>query len=219
MLEYFEVLKKSVLFHNFSDDEIEKVLNCIDAKISKYKKNEYILNMNDKPIEFGILLDGNANIQKLDLEGKLNIVSNISKSELFAEAFVYAEINNSLVNVCCVENSVALLINKDNIINLLLSDVNLYKKLNDNILRCMSKKLVGLNRKIDILTAQNIRERILIYLNSLSENGKKSIVETPFNREQLADFLGVNRSSLSRELSKMKELEIIDFYKNTFKLL
>ncbi len=219
MEQYLEIIKNCILFKNFSDSEIISFLNNINAKISTYKKDEFIIKTNDKPNEFGLLLSGSANIQKLDFNGKLNITSNIDVSELFGEAFVYADVNKALVSVCCTEDCTVLLLNKNNISNLAHSDIELFKKFNENMLKCMSKKLVNLNRKIDILTGQNIREKILGYLDSLSEDSKKSTIEVPFNREQLADFLCVNRSSLSRELSKMKEEGIIDFYKNSFKKL
>lgn len=219
MDKYLDTIKKCILFNNIEDTDILKILNSINAKVVNFKKYEYIINMLDKPLEFGLMLSGSANIQKVDYNGNINILSNINKYELFAEAFVYADIDKSLVNVCCSEDCTVLLINKDNILNLAYSDVNLYKKLNDNMLKCMSKKLVSLNRKIGILTGQNIREKVLIYLNELSNDNTKNIIEVPFNREQLADFLCVNRASLSRELSKMKNEGLIDFYKNTFKLL
>ncbi len=219
MEEYLEIIKRCILFKGFKEAEIIDFLTKVSAKLSEFKKDEFIIKTNDKPNEFGILIKGSANIQKLDFNGKLNITSNIDVSELFGEAFVYADINKALVSVCCNENSSVILLNKNNISNLAHSDIELFKKFNENMLKCMSKKLVNLNRKIDILTGQNIREKILGYLDSLSEDNKKSTIEIPFNREQLADFLCVNRSSLSRELSKMRDEGIIDFYKNSFKKL
>lgn len=219
MEEYLCVVSNCSLFKNFSYEEIKNTLKYINAYTQNFKKNENILTANDKPLDFGILLKGNINIQKIDFEGNLNITSNIQESDLFAEAFVYANEPKMLVNVVCKTECTVLFLNKDEVMNLINYDKNLYKKLNDNMLTVMSKKLIYLNKKIDILTRQGIREKVLAYLDNHAEIVSKNIFEIPFNREQLADFLCVNRASLSRELSKMKSEGIIDFHKNTFKIL
>lgn len=219
MNQYIDTISKCSLFRGFNNDEIKEVLKSVDAYTKKYKKGEYILTETDKPIEYGILLDGRINIQKLDFEGKLNITSNIEPSDLFAEAFVYADISKILVNVVCIKECNVLFLNKNKSINLIHNNPELYKKLTDNMLNSMSKKLVHLNKKIDILTKQSIREKVLAYLDTFVASSGKTVFDIPFNREQLADFLCVNRASLSRELSKMKNEGIIDFHKNTFKIL
>lgn len=219
MEQYLNIISKCSLFRNFDYEEIQKVLKSVNAYTAKYKKGEYILTENDKAKEFGILLEGSINIQKLDFEGSLNITSNIEPSNLFAEAFVYADVPKILVNVVCTSDSNVLFLNKEQSINLIHDNPDLYIKLTDNMLNSMSKKLVHLNKKIDILTKQSIREKVLAYLDTFVDDNGKNIFDIPFNREQLADFLCVNRASLSRELSKMKSESIIDFHKNTFKIL
>lgn len=219
MDQYLDIISKCSLFKNFSYEEIKEILKSVNAYTNKYKKGEYVLTENDKPLEFGILLEGSINIQKLDFEGNLNITSNIKPSHLFAEAFVYSDIPKILVNVICTADSNILFLSKEQSINLIHDNPELYKKLTDNMLNSMSKKLVHLNKKIDILTKQSIREKVLAYLDTFICNSDKVVFDIPFNREQLADFLCVNRASLSRELSKMKKEGIIDFHKNTFKIL
>lgn len=219
MINYLEILKKNSLFTDFNDDEILTLLYSINAKISLYEKNEYILHINDDIDKFGILIEGQLNVQRIDYEGNLNIISNLKPSQLFAEAFVYADIKKMPVNVFCITQCKVIFIKKDSIESLFENDIHLYRKISNNILKDMSKKLFSLNRKVEILTKQNIREKVLAYLNSIYEVTNKNIIEVPFNREQLADFLCVNRSALSRELSKMKDEGIIDFHKNAFKIL
>lgn len=219
MINYLEILKKNSLFTDFNDDEILTLLYSINAKIALYEKNEYILHINDDIDKFGILIEGQLNVQRIDYEGNLNIISNLKPSQLFAEAFVYADIKKMPVNVFCITQCKVIFIKKDSIESLFDNDIHLYRKISNNILKDMSKKLFSLNRKVEILTKQNIREKVLAYLNSIYEVTNKNIIEVPFNREQLADFLCVNRSALSRELSKMKDEGIIDFHKNAFKIL
>ncbi len=216
MDKYIAIIKKSSLFHNFSDEEILKVLYNTNAKVASYKKGENIYRANDKIYEFGIMLSGKGIIQKVDFEGNMNILSTINPTELFAEGFVYAGMPKILVNVVSEEDSEVLFIHKNEIVNL---EMSLYRKLNENMLSVLARKLVYLNKKVDVLTKISIREKILTYLNTFHDFNENKIVELPYNREQLADFLCVNRPSLSRELSAMKKEGIIDFHKNTFKLL
>ncbi len=215
MNKYINIINKSSIFKHFSDDEILKVLYNTNSKVASYKKGECVYHAYDKVEEFGILLEGSAIIQKVDFEGNQNIISNIKPSELFAEGFVYAGMPKILVNVTCTENSEILLINKNEIANL---EMSLYRKINENMLSVLARKLVYLNKKVDVLTKISVREKILTYLNTFCDFSQSNIVEIPYNREQLADFLCVNRPSLSRELSKMKKEGILDYHKNTFKL-
>ncbi len=219
MENYLKIIKKSSIFNNFTEENILTLLKNIDAKILSFKKGENIFNINDDTKYFAILLEGNVHIQRVDYNGNLTILSNINPSNLFGEAFVYANIKKIPITANCIESSKALFIDKNTIENLIKVDVLLFRKFNENMLKVMAKKLVYLNKKVDILTKPSLQEKILVYLNSFATNDKNSYIEIPFNREELADFLCVNRSSLSRELSKMKKENIIDYHKNTFKLL
>ncbi len=216
MEKYIEIIKKSSLFKDFSDEEILQVLYNTNANISSYKKGESIYRAFDKIEEFGILLSGRAIIQKVDFQGNQNILSNINPSELFAEGYVYSGAPKILVDVISAEESEVLFVSKNEITNL---EISLYRKINENMLSVLARKLVYLNKKVDVLTKISVREKILTYLNTFCDFSQSNIVEIPYNREQLADFLCVNRPSLSRELSAMKKDGIIDYHKNTFKLL
>ncbi len=216
MERYIEIISKSSLFKGFSNEEILEVLYTTNAKVSSYKKGESILNTHDKIEMFGILLSGRGIIQKVDFKGNQNILSNINPSELFAEGYVYSGASKILVDVTSAEDSEVLFIHKNEIANL---EMTLYRKINDNMLSVLARKLVYLNKKVDVLTKMSVREKILTYLNTFCDFSESNIVEVPYNREQLADFLCVNRPSLSRELSVMKKEGIIDYHKNTFKLL
>ncbi len=219
MSKYIEVLKKCSIFNGFKDEEITNILNFVEHKIINFTKGQNIYSVGDNIRTICILLDGRANIQKVDFDGNLNIISNIKPSEIFAEAFVYANIQKIPVNVVCTEECKVLMISPNNINSLIKKDIELFLKLNNNMLNAMSKRLFYLNKKVEILTKQTIREKVLTYLDSFFEVSNSKIVEIPFNREQLADFLCVNRASLSRELSKMKDEKIIDYHKNVFKKL
>ncbi len=219
MKHYIQLIQHSSVFKNFSESEILTILGCIDAQKNSFTKNESVFNPDDNVNKFGLLLSGKLIIQKVDIDGNLNIISKITEGDLFAEAFVYANVPKMSVQVICLEKSEVLFIDKNKIINLIDKDIELYKKFNENMLTLLARKLIYLNKKVDVITKQSIREKVLTYLNTFYTVSNNKFIEIPYNREQLADFLCVNRTALSRELSNMKNDGIIDYYKNTFKLL
>ncbi len=219
MENYIKIIQKSSVFNSFSEDEILTILKCISAQKKSFDKNESVFNTDDKVNQFGILLNGKVIIQKIDIDGNLNIMSKISAGDLFAEAFVFGNVPKMSVQVISLEKSEILFIDKNKIANLIETDLDLYRKFNESMLHLLARKLIYLNKKVDVLTKQSIREKVLTYLNSFYMANDNKIIEIPYNREQLADFLCVNRTALSRELSNMKNDGIIDYYKNTFKIL
>ncbi len=219
MENYINIIKKGSLFNDFSDTEIQEILYNINAKIASFKKGEYIFNRGDEVFSFGMLVEGKASIQKVDYDGNLSIISSLTPKDLFAEAFAYAGVKKMPISVLCIEDCKVILVTKKDIANLINYNSSLYLRFNDNMLSAMAKRLFYLNKKVEILNQPSIREKVLTYLDLFFDTEKNKNIEIPFNREQFANFLCVNRASLSRELAKMKEEKIIDFHKNTFRKL
>lgn len=219
MEKYLGLCKKCPLFQNLTDDKIIKILLLKESKVINYEKDIYLLHAGDITNEIGLILSGTLSITRLDFDGNETIISKISAFETFQEAFVISGRKKSPVSILTTTNTTVLYLDYTVIENLSTTDSTLYALISKNLLTELSKKLIFLNQKVNILEKQSIREKILTYLNPFFIKYKHQPFEIPFNREQLANFLGVNRSALSRELSNMKKDNIIDYYKNSFKML
>lgn len=216
MKDYYNILNKCILFKNFNENDLKSILNCLDTKVKNYSKNDIVILAGSKVDTIGIVLSGNLQITKEDYDGNRIIVSSIEKSEIFAEALVCANIDKSPITVISSDKSSVLYISLKNILGVCSESCTFHIKLISNLLNVIAKKNVILNEKIEILSKKTIEEKLISYLtNQMNLHGKNTFT-IPFNRNELADFLGVNRSSLSRELSNMQENGMLEFKKNTF---
>ncbi len=219
MKKYFEDFKKISLFKNIDSRDFEGLLKCIDAKIKKYDKNDFIIFQGEKIDYIGVVLKGTINILKEDALGERNIIAKLSPLNLFGEAFVCAGIENSPVSVVALEKCEVMTVAFKKIISTCPTSCSHHSILIENMIKILANKTIFLNDKIDILTKRSIREKIMTYLLTISKDFKEGSFFIPFSRDEFADYLCVNRSALSRELSNMKRDGIIDYDKNNFVLL
>lgn len=217
MQKIFDILKNISLFSDISDGDLSSVLSYLDAKIVEYKKDGIIFMEGDAADMIGVLLFGKVHIVKEDYYGNRNIVSEIRQGELFAEVFACAESILMPVSVLAVEDSRVLLLNFKKILSE--REFPLRNVLLSNMLKTISIKTLLLNRKIDILSKRSTREKLIAYLSAQTKAAGSPEFTIPFNRQELADFLCVDRSAMSAELSRMRREGIIDFSKNKFRML
>ena len=152
--------------------------------------------------------------------GNRNILTNISQSGLFGETFVCSNIKYIPVTVVAFTKCEILFIEFQKITKFCPSNCNFHNTLINNMLYIIANKNILLNNKIEILSAKTIRDKLISYFNiQINNSNNNSKFTIPFNRDALADFLNINRSSMSRELSKMRDDGIIKFNKNKFEIL
>lgn len=216
---YLNLLKKIPLFEGVPETQIEGVLNCFNATIKKYKPNEVIWEMDDKISTVGIVLKGKIYISKDDYLGVRNIITEFSQGDLFGEVFLSAGIERSPVTVFSETDSDILFIKYNNIVETCPSACNYHITLVKNMLKLLSKRTLLLNEKIEILGKRSIREKIICYLNAQMNKTRKEEVIINFSRQEFADFLCVDRSSLSRELSKMQKDDLIEINGKKIKVI
>lgn len=210
----FETVKKCPIFKNFSIDEIIEIFSVISFYEKDYKKNDIILAENTKVEYFGIITNGKIALSNFDYFGNRNILNVFEKGDSFAEALVSLEIQIPHEVISLTDSSIVWIEYKS------LSKSLYYQKILNNLLNIISTKNLILNKKLQILSKRTTREKILEYLS----NQKKTLsldsnFEINLNRNEMADYLALDRSNLSRELGKLKKEGIIDFEKNKFKLL
>ena len=210
----FETVKECTIFKNFSIDEIIEIFSVISFYEKDYKKNDIILAENTKVEYFGIITNGKIALSNFDYFGNRNILNVFEKGDSFAEALVSLEIQIPHEVISLTDSSIVWIEYKS------LSKSLYYQKILNNLLNIISTKNLILNKKLQILSKRTTREKILEYLsNQKRALSLDSNFEINLNRNEMADYLALDRSNLSRELGKLKKEGIIDFEKNKFKLL
>lgn len=212
-------LKKSALFAGIEQNEILSLLHCVDAKVLNYKKGEFVLRQGDEMVDIALLLDGSLHIQSDDYWGNRSILGHVSGGEIFGEAYVLSHDSRILNDVVAVENSVVMFINAKRIISVCSSTCTFHTKVVQNMFLVISEKNKKLVQKLGHVCKRSIREKLNSYLSQEAKKQKSPNIIIPFNRQQLADFLSVDRSAMSNELCKMRDEGLIEFRKNYFRLL
>ncbi len=213
------VIAKARLFQNISVEEIESLLDCLGASFGKFEKGQYLLSAGDPVRQIGVLLTGSADVIKEDAFGRRSIVTSISPLDMFAEALVCAQVQESPVSVQATADGTLCFLDYKRIVTSCGSACGFHTRLVQNMLGILAYKNIMFNKKMDYLLMKSMRERVSAYLLDQSAQRNSLSFSIPFNREELADYLSVDRSAMSRELGRMKLEGLIDFSKNKFVII
>lgn len=217
MRTVFEAAKSNPLFGDIAFSDFEKVLHCLSAKTTAYNKDEIILLSGETVNFVGLVLSGSVQVIKEDIDGRITIITELGASELFGEVFACAEVAQSPVTVLAAEPTAILMMDYRKIITSCSSACPFHAKLIENMLRLIARKNLMLNQKLDILSKRTTREKLLAFFEAHRGMAKKFTI--PYNREELANFLCVDRSAMSNELCKMRDEGLILFNKNLFQIM
>ena len=219
MKKYLEILKKCPLFAQIEDEDLIRMLGCLGAKVETFDK-KYTVFAEGSPAKYvGIVLTGSAQILQIDYYGNRNILSNISASQVFAEAFACAEIPTIPVTVIANEPCEIMLIDCSHILHTCTNNCGFHQHLIFNLMKDLAKKTITFHQKIEITSKRTTREKLMTYLMFQAKEASSHSFDIPFDRQELADYLEVDRSGLSSEISKLKKEGVIKSQKNHFELL
>ena len=219
MKKYIPVLKKTKLFAGVGDDEINSMLSCLGARLCTYKKGEYVFRQGEHISDISVLVEGNLHIQKDDYWGNRSILGQIAVGEMFGEAYVSPENSTLLNDVFATLDSAVIFFDVKRIITTCPSACRFHSIVVQNMFFAISEKNRKLVQKLGHMSKRTTREKLISYLSEEAKKQNSAIFTIPFNRQQLADFLSVDRSAMSNELCKMRDEGLIEFEKNCFKLL
>ncbi|MEG0692410.1 MAG: Crp/Fnr family transcriptional regulator [Oscillospiraceae bacterium] len=217
--KYLSVLNSVSLFDTIKETELKSILKCLHSEIKLYQKGDYIFMIDDMISTIGIVLSGQVQIIKEDILGNRTILTELVKGEIFGETFVCAGITKSPVSVFCVTNCEIMFIDYNRIVTSCTSACAFHATLIANMLKLIAVKSIYLNQKMTILSKRSIREKLMTYFIIETSKSKSSHFTISFSRNELADYLCIDRSALSRELSKMQKEGLLKFRKNSFELL
>lgn len=219
MQEYVNILNNIALFENISSNYIPELLKKLNAFVKSYKKNEYIMLTGDPVKYIGIILEGNIQIIQDDIYGNRNITASFDAGSLFAEAFVCAKITTLPVDILASSNTDIMFIDSKKIFAPCGSYCEYHHILITNLLRIMASKNIVLSQKIQCISHKTTEEKILSYLNIQAKIHNSDEFDIPFNRQGLADYLGVERSAMSTVINQLVKKGVIETKRSHFKIL
>lgn len=212
------VMKRSALFSGIEETEISAMVDCLSAVRTRCKKKEFLFREGDMLLDAGLVLSGCLHVIREDFWGNRTILTEVGPGHMFGETYAYLQAEPLSVSVVAAEDTEVLLLNCHRVLNVCTSACVFHNRLIHNMVRIMAEKNLMLTRKMEHISHRTTREKLLSYLSEQSKRQECASFTIPFNRQQLADYLSVDRSAMSSELGKMKKEGLLDFEKNRFTL-
>lgn len=214
----YTFLSKTALFSGCNEKEIEHMLICLKHSVKEYDKDEYIYQVGQVITDVCLVLSGSVQIENVDVVGNKSIIGIVNQGDIFAESYACIPDQPMLVDVKVCEPSEILFIS----VPALFSERHSCRhgaKLIQNLLRVSSRKNLNLSMRIFHSASKTIRGRLVSYFSEQVSIQGTNNIKIPLNRQQLADYLGVERSALSKELGKMRDDGLLTFHKNEFNII
>ena len=214
----YEFLLSTKLFCGMPPEKIKNALSCLNSSEKEFKKGGIIYRAGDTVTEIGLVEEGSVNITVNFYCGTSNIFGHIAKGEIFAETYAAIPNKKLICDVVAAENSKILFLDINKLINGTCSSCGCHGIIIHNLLQISAEKNLKLSSRMMHTAPKTVRGRLLSYLTWQAAKNESREFHIPFTRQQLADYLGVDRSVLSTELSKMQRDGLINYRKNDIKL-
>lgn len=208
----------SPIFAGIDPSDLSAMLKCLNGKRREYKKGEYLLRVGERIDSVGLLCEGRLLIVQEDFLGNRNIMAQVEPGSLFAEAFAYAPDAPSNFSVYAESDAVVIYLEVGRLMKTCTNACSFHSRMIRNMLTELAVKNLAFNEKLTHMSKRTTRAKLLSYLSSQAERQASPDFYIPFNRQQLADYLSVERSAMSSELSKLRDEGYLDFDKNHFVL-
>jgi len=216
MKDFLPVIRSSQLFSGTSEEELTAMLSCLKAEKKDFPKEAFVLRAGDAADSIGLVLSGNILVIQEDIWGNRNILSKAGAGQTFAAAYACAP--GSVLNVSVMTETpvTAMFLNVRRILTVCPSACSHHSRIIRNLLGEMAEKNLRLSEKLSHMGQRSTRAKLMSYLSSEAQRLGKYEFDIPFSRQQLADYLAVERSGLSLELGKMRSEGLLDFHKSHF---
>ena len=209
----------SALFDGIVPEDRVAVLSCIGYHVTTYRKGDVIALESEKVKQIGVILSGSVDMIKEDYWGNKTLLLRMGKDEVFGETFACGDDSVSLVTFLVSEDAKIMFMPFCRVMRSCSMACQFHHQLMENMVRIIAKKNRELMRKLEVMSKRTIREKVLAFLSLQAQSQNSGYVELPLGRVELADYLCVDRSALTRELAKMKNEGLLDYDKNCFRLL
>ncbi|MBS6194588.1 MAG: Crp/Fnr family transcriptional regulator [Clostridiales bacterium] len=214
-----EKLTHTPLFRGIQGKELEAMIQCLGGYTRTFQKDSIIYRQGEQIREVGVVLSGRVHMVKGDIWGKEGIIGQSGPGQAFGEAYACRSEEPLQIDVVAVEDTEVLFLSLRKMLMTCSSGCRFHNRMIQNFVYALAGKNLNLSRKIDCISPRGVRERILAYLSYEAVKQESYTLEIPFSRQQMADYLAVDRSALSNELSRMQKEGLISYKKNRFELL
>jgi CRP-like cAMP-binding protein len=219
MEQFYPILKNCALFRKIGEKEFGDLMKCLGAQVKSIEADKYVFLAGDEVNHIGIILSGKIEVAKESLSGNKHIVALLGPADMFAEGIVCTVKRISPVSVQVKEDAKILNIPYERIIRSCGNSCAFHINLIQNMMAVLGEKNISLNRKLELLALKGMREKLASYLIGEAYERNSNMFQIMLNRTELADYLNVSRTSMCRELARMKDEGLIDYYANSFKLI
>ena len=218
MKDFISIIRSSPLFSGISEEELAAMLSCLGARKESFPKDAFLLRAGDTAEAIGLVLSGSVLIVQEDIWGNRNILSKAGAGQTFAAAYACAP--GSVLNVSAAAETpvTALFLNVKRVLNVCPSTCAHHSRMIRNLLGVLAEKNLRFGEKLTHMGQRTTRAKLMSYFSSEAQRLGKYEFDIPFSRQQLADYLAVERSGLSLELGKMRSEGLLDFHKSHFVL-
>lgn len=217
-MEHMSVIRAAPLFQNIDEEEVFGLLGCLHGKPRVYEKGALILRAGEPVTGFGMVLTGRVQVLREDLYGTRTLLAQLGTGDLFAEAFAFASAPVLPVSVEAASDCSALFLDHTRILSPCANSCAFHTQLIRNMMGILARKNLLLNSKIQHISRRTTREKLLSFLNEQAHTHKSAQFIIPFDRQELADYLCVERSAMSAELSRLQKEGVLSYHKSAFKL-
>lgn len=208
----------SPLFHGIQPEDRRTMLGCIGYHVGTFRRGDIVGFEEENMKYIGIVLSGAVDMVKEDLWGNKTMLVRIGRNEVFGETFACGSDNLSVVTFLVSEDAKVLFLPFNRVMHSCTMACQFHHRLIENMVRVIADKNRDLMRKVEVVSKRTIREKLLAYLSLQAQTQNSRYFEIPLGRVELAEYLCVDRSALTRELAKMKDEGLIDYDRNCFRL-
>lgn len=219
MKDFYPILEKCALFQGIDRTDLPGMLACLGARVTTVGRHQAIFSEGDEANFVGILLSGSAQILKEDFYGDRSIVSTVLPGELFGESFACAGVPSLPVSIVASEDAEVMILDSRRIGVSCSNACAFHSRMIYNLLKIVAGRNLEFNKKLDIMSRRTTRDKLMAYLLGEAKRNGSNSFSIPYDRQGLADFLAVERSAMSAEISKLRREGVLESEKNHFKLL
>lgn len=214
----YSILTQTELFQGITEEEILKITQCLCSVEKTYEKGELIYRCGEKVENMGLVLSGGVIIESDDIWGNCSVIGHIGLGQIFAETYACLGREQLLVNVFASEKTEILFVNAAKLLAVCPNLCAFHQKVVYNLLQISARKNLQLSKRILFTSPKSLRGKLMSFFSDSVKQTGSYMITVPFNRQQLADYLGVDRSAMCNELSKMQKDGLLSYHKNTFRL-
>lgn len=218
-MEYFSELSQTKIFNMATEFECQAMMFCFKTRFKTFDKNQSIVSQGDEMEDLVLILKGSANVENIDSLGNISILMRLKKGDVYGLESAYAGDQYYKDSLIATEKTFVMFMNKHRAITPCSNRCKRHEIVSKHLMQILAESSINLLDKLSHMSKKTTRDKLMSYFSSMSAKSNTPYFDIPFNKTELANYLSVDRSAMSTELSKMKEEGLIDFDKKRYRLI